>query len=131
MIKTARQILRERELDIDVMRESEPGSKTRVTAAILDYITAWFESHPTGDKLLLYRLPDSEIPNEKNSEWKRGFLYKVAGNFSFSRGKKNEIPLIVFSKHKSMDPTPFLIALGYQVWTYNGRTYVSLIRKNY
>lgn len=131
MIKTARQILKERGLDIDVMRKSPEGSKSRLTAGLLDYITSWMEDHATGEKIQLYRLPDDKRADDRNSEWKRGFLYKVAGNYSFSRGKRNDVPLIVYDKSRVMDPAPFLIALGYQVWTYMGKMYVSLIKKNY
>ncbi len=129
MLKTARRILREKRLDFDKIKAGPKNTNDYRTVALLEFVSDWIEKHSVSERLIMLKRRAGEIKNESNPETKRGFLYKVPGNYQ-EGGWHNPYHMIVYNPERINDPLPLLIALGYEVWTYGGYTYVALVRKN-
>ncbi len=130
MLKTARRILKEKGLDYDRIKSGPKDSKEYLAVSLVEFISEWIESRPIGERLAIMKRRAGEVRNTANPETKRGYLYKVPGNYKEGTWY-NEYTTVIFDPDKMIDPVPILVALGYAVWTNMGMTYVGLVRKNY
>lgn len=129
MLKTARRILKEKHLDFDKIKAGPKDTNEYRTVALIEFISEWIEKRPIGERLTILKRRAGEIRNEANPETIRGFLYKTPNNYQ-EGSWHNPYYMIVYDPDKINDPLSLLVALGYEVWTYAGYTYVGLVRKN-
>lgn len=58
MIKTAKEILLEKGIDIDALEREKSMTKEKLTAGLIDFISEWFDKHEADDVLCLEAVYD-------------------------------------------------------------------------
>lgn len=98
MIKTAKEILLEKGIDIDAIRRENEASRKKQTMILVEFITEWIANHEAGVKLM--------IKPEKEVSTKRGFQLT----------SKNGEHHLTYKAGQFNDPSEILKSLGFNTY---------------